>query len=172
MSIGKELRAIETALDSYRELLDTIPDDLFAETPAGGGWSSAEVYSHVMQATLRSSIAIERCAHSNCPPTKKGPSLQGYFTLLFSRFPPVKIKMLDIMNVEKISKEDARNLIIKCRKRIEDIAPLIAKASPSVRYGHPRLGMLNAKQWFKFTRIHLLHHLKQLEQIKNKFHAA
>ncbi|NOW98208.1 DinB family protein [Mucilaginibacter sp. SG564] len=168
MSIAKELRTIETALDNYRERLDTIPDELFAETPAGGGWSSAEVYSHVMQSTLRSSIAIERCAHSNCPPTKKGLSLQGHFVLLFGCFPPVKIKMLDIMNVEKISKEDARNLIIKCRKRIEDIAPIIAKASPDVRYGHPRLGMLNAKQWIKFTRIHLLHHLKQLDQIKRK----
>jgi uncharacterized linocin/CFP29 family protein len=29
--------------------------------------------------------------------------------------------------------------------------------------------MLNAKQWFKFIRIHLEHHLKQLRRIKNKF---
>jgi len=168
MSIAKELRGIETALNNYREQLDIIPDELFAETPEEGHWSFAEVYSHVMQITLRSCIAIERCAHSNCPPTKKGLSLQGHFTLLFGCFPPVKIKMLDIMNVEKISKEDARNLIIKCRKRIEDIAPIIAKAPPDVRYGHPRLGMLNARQWLRFTRIHLLRHLKQLERIKRK----
>ena len=172
MSIAKELRVIETALDDYRERIDTIPDELFAKTPPDGGWSSAEVYSHVMQATLASSIAIERCAHSNCPPTNKGLSLQGHFTLLFGRFPPVPIKMLEIMNVEKISKEDARNLIIKCRKRIEIIAPLIAKAPSDIRYAHPRLGMLNARQWFKFTGIHLRHHLKQLEQIKIKLRSA
>jgi len=168
MSVAKELRTIETALDDYREMLDTIPDELFAETPAGGGWSSAEVYSHIMQSVLRSSIAIERCAHGNCPPTKKGLSLQGRFLWLFGCFPPLKIKMLDIMNVEKISKEEARNLIIKCRKRMEDVSPIIAKAPPDVRYGHPRLGMLNAKHWLKFIRIHLLHHLKQLERIKRK----
>lgn len=169
MSIGKELRAIETTLNVYREQLDIIPDELFAETPPGGGWSSAEVYSHVMQCILNSAIAIERCAHGNCPPTTKGLSMEGRFLMLFGSFPPVPIKMLDIMNVEKISKEDARNLIIKCRKRIETVAPLIAKASPNVRYKHPRLGMLNARQWLKFTRVHLPHHLKQLERNKRKF---
>lgn len=29
--------------------------------------------------------------------------------------------------------------------------------------------MLNAPQWFKFIRVHLQHHLKQLERIKNNF---
>jgi hypothetical protein len=166
MSIAKEYKGIVTAFDNYREQLDIIPDELFAETPAEGSWSCAEVYSHVMQATLASSIAIERCAHSNCPPTKEGLTLQGHFVLLFGSFPPVKIKMMDVMNVEKISKEDARNLIIKCRKRMETIMPLIESAPANIRYKHPRLGMLNAKQWFRFTRIHLQHHLNQLKDIK------
>lgn len=166
MSIAKEYNGIVTAFDNYREQLDIIPDELFAETPAEDSWSCAEVYSHVMQSTLASSIAIERCAHSNCPPTNQGLSLQGHFVLLFGRFPPVKIKMLDVMNVEKISKEDARNLIIKCRKRMETIMPLIDSAPANIRYKHPRLGMLNAKQWFRFTRIHLQHHLNQLKDIK------
>jgi len=169
MSIAKEHRAIETALDNYRERLDTISDELFTETPSGGGWSSAEAYSHVMKATLSSLIAMERCAHSNCPPTTQGLSMQGRFVLLFGCFPPVKIKSPDGMTAEKISKEDARNLIIKCRKRIEVTMPLIANAPADVRYKHPRLGMLNARQWFRFTRIHLQHHLKQLEQIKRNF---
>jgi hypothetical protein len=166
MRIAKEYKGIVTALDNYREQLDIIPDELFAETPAADCWSYAEVYSHVMQATLASSIAIERCGHSNCPPTNEGPTMQGRFVLLFGCFPPVKIKMLDIMNVEKISKEDARNLIIKCRKRMEAIMPLIENAPADVRYKHPRLGMLNAKQWLRFTRIHLQHHLNQLNEIK------
>ncbi|MDN5287354.1 MAG: DinB family protein [Mucilaginibacter sp.] len=172
MSITKEYKGIVAAFDQYREQLGIIPDELFAETPKEGCWSYAEVYSHVMQATLSSSIAIERCSHSNCPPTTEGLTLQGRFTLWFGCFPPVRIKMLDIMNVEKISKEDARNLIIKCRKRMETIMPLIVNAPINVRYKHPRLGMLNAKQWFRFTRIHLQRHLKQIDEIKNKFHAA
>ncbi|WP_183564608.1 DinB family protein [Mucilaginibacter sp. SP1R1] len=172
MNIAKEYRAIEVALNNYREQLNTIPDELFTETPMAGCWSFAEVYSHVAKATLGALIALERCSHSNCPPTTDGLTLEGHFVLLFGCLLPVKTKAPESTAAEKISKEDARNLIIKCRKRVEDILPLVANAPADVRYKHRRLGMLNAKQWFKFTRIHLQHHLKQLERIKGKFRAA
>ncbi|QEC77699.1 DinB family protein [Mucilaginibacter ginsenosidivorax] len=176
MSTVKERRYINAALDSYREKLDTIPDDQFAETPPGGGWSYAEVYSHILQATLGSSIALERCTHGSCPPTKAGVTWEGRLLLLMGMFPPVKVKIPDAVSdkmvAAKISKEDAKNLIIKCRKRMDTTAPLIDGAPAASRYKHPRLGMLNARQWFRFIRIHLEHHLKQLERIKNKLSQA
>ncbi|WDF78851.1 DinB family protein [Mucilaginibacter sp. KACC 22773] len=176
MSTVKERRYINAALDNYREILDTIPDEQFTETPPGGGWSYAEVYSHILQATLGSSIALERCTHGSCPPTKDGVTWAGRLLLLLGVFPPVKVKIPDTvadkMVAGKISKEDAKNLIIKCRKRVDATAPLIDASSAASRYKHPRLGMLNARQWFRFIRIHLEHHLKQLERIKNKLSQA
>lgn len=173
MSIARERYAIEAALDSYREQLDSIPDEQFTETPPDGGWSYAEVYSHILQATLGSSIALERCTHNNCPPTKKGLTWEGRFCLMLGVFPPVKRKVPDAvadkMAAAKISKEEAKNMIIKCRKRVETTMPLIAASSAASRYKHPRMGMLNARQWFRFIRIHLEHHLKQLGRIKRKF---
>jgi hypothetical protein len=172
MNIAKERRAIDAALDDYRAKLDTIPDERFTETPPGGGWSYAEVYSHIMKATLGSCIALERCAHGNCPPTKEGLNLMGRFMMLAGTF-PVRLKMSAAlaakMPVEKISEEDAKNLLIKCRKRIDDISPIIKDSSPNFRYKHSRLGMLTAEQWFKFIRIHLYHHLKQLKRVEKKF---
>ena len=172
MNIAKERRAIDAALDDYRAKLDTIPDEVFTETPPGGGWSYAEVYSHIMKATLGSCIALERCTHGNCPPTKQGLNLMGHFMMLAGIFPPVRLKMSEAlaakMPAEKISKENAKNLLIKCRKRIEETSPLIKDSSPDFRYKHPRLGMLTAGQWFKFIRIHLYHHLKQLKRIEKK----
>lgn len=174
MSIAKERRMIEVALDNYREQLDTIPDELFTETPADGGWSLAEVYNHILQATLGSSIALERCTHGSCPPTKDGLTWEGRVMLLFGYFPKTKAPAMvnDKIPAAKISKEDARNLIIKCRKRIETTAPLIEASAAASRYKHPRMGMLNARQWFRFIRIHLEHHLKQLDRIKNKFNTT
>jgi hypothetical protein len=170
MSIAKERKAIDTALDEYRKQLDLIPDELFDVTPPNGGWSFAEVYSHIMQATLGSSIALERCTHGNCEPTKKGLTWEGRILLLLGKFPPVQTTVPDSvsnkMPANKISKEDAKNLIIKCRKRVETTMPLIPASSLANKYKHPRMGMLNAKQWFKFIRIHLQHHLKQLDRIK------
>lgn len=173
MGIVKERKAIDAAFDEYREQLDTIPDELFTITPPGGGWSYAEVYSHILQATLGSSTSLERCASGQGEASAKGPNFLGHGVLFFGRFPPVKIKVPKAvearMPATKLSKEEAKNLLIKCRKRIDDTVPLTKNASPKFRYKHPRLGMLNAKQWLKFMRIHVLHHLKQLRRIKNKF---
>ncbi|MBS1532618.1 MAG: DinB family protein [Bacteroidetes bacterium] len=173
MKIEAERKAIEAALDVYRSRLDTIPDEQFDLTPPDGGWSYAEVYSHIMQTTLGSSMALEKCTLSICMPTAKGRSLIGLFVLTFNRFPPVKVKVpktiAERTPTKKISKEDARNLIIKCRKRIAEVAPLIHDSAINKRMKHPRMGMLNAAQWFKFILIHLNHHIKQLNRIEKKF---
>src|SRR6185437_164034 len=129
-------------------------DELFTETPPGGGWSYVEVYSHLLKATLGSTINLERCTTGNCEPTKKGLTFLGRLMMLTGRFPPVKVKVPEAVAAkipaEKISKEEVRNLIIKCRRRIDDTAGLIKDSSSNSRYKHARLGMLNAKQWFKF----------------------
>ncbi|MEB0263947.1 MULTISPECIES: DinB family protein [unclassified Mucilaginibacter] len=173
MNIAKERRAIDTALDTYRQLLDGFSDEHFIQTPPMGGWSYAEVYDHILKSSLGSTIALERCTHNNCPPTKKGMGFWGHYVMATGLFPPFKVKVpeavADKIAPKKINIEDAKNLIIKTRKRIEGVTCLIADAKENARWLHPRLGMLNAAQWFKFTRAHLQHHIKQLERIKSNF---
>lgn len=173
MNIGSERREIDEVLDNYRSRLDTIPDALFDVTPPGGGWSYSEVYSHILQADIGSTIAIEKCTLSSCKPTSKGRTLIGLYVLTLKKFPPFRIKqpktLAAAIPAKKITKEDAKNLLIKCRKRIDDIAPRIHDATLHNRYKHPRMGMLNARQWFKFILIHSKHHLKQLDRIEKKF---
>ena len=70
---------------------------------------------------------------SSCVPTTKGRSVLGVFALAFGRFPPVRVKVPAVIAakenpVKKISKEEARNMIVKCRKRVNDMAPLIHDA--------------------------------------------
>jgi hypothetical protein len=173
MKIPAIRNAINIVLDEYRKRLDTITDDQFTETPPAGGWSYAEVYSHILQADLGSTIAMERCINGTCNPTTKGLNLLGRFVLFFRRFPPVKIKVpaktAAKMPAVKISKEEAKNLIIKCRKRIDEISLLVKNAQPYNRHKHPRLGNLNAQEWLKFILIHTTHHLKQLNRLDKDF---
>jgi len=174
--IGQERKDIETVLDIYRSRLDTIPDDQFTETPPGGGWSYAEVYSHILQADISSTVAMEKCTLSTCKPTTQGRSLIGLYVFTFNRFPPVRVKTPETIAaknpVKKIDKEEARNMIVKCRKRLNDVVPLIRDATPHGKIKHPRFGMLNAAQWLKFIVIHSRHHLKQLDRIEKKFQAG
>jgi len=176
MNLAKERKAIDAALNEYRVQLDTISEERFTETPPGGGWSYAEVYSHILQATLGSTMNVERCTHGNCEPTSKGPTILGRLMLFTGRFPPVRVKappaIAAKMVISKITKEDARNMLIKCRKRVDDTTGLIKDASPASRIKHARLGMLNAGEWYKFIRIHAEHHLKQLRRIEKKFSNA
>ena len=176
MTVEQERKAIDEVLDIYRSRLDIIPDDQFDITPQGDGWSYAEVYSHILQATLSSTIAAEKCTLSTCKPTSKGRSAVGFFVLTFNSFPPVRLKepkeVAASIPAKKISKEDARNLLIKCRKRVDSVASLIHGSSPHCKIPHLRLGMLNAPQWFKFILIHAKHHLKQLDRVEKKFQQA
>jgi len=173
MNIAKERRAIEAAIDNYRAQLDSFTEEVFTATPPMGGWSYAEVYDHIMKASLGSSIALERCTHNNCPPTSKGMNFWGWYLMLTGNFPPMKTRVPEAiaakMAPKKIDMEEAKNLIIKVRRRVDEASELLKDASPKARWLHPRIGMLNAGQWFKFIRVHLEHHLKQLERIKNNF---
>ncbi len=172
MNILKEHKAIEQALATYSAKLETMTDEYFWESPADGGWCFAEVYSHILKATLGASISLEKCTNKNTEKSTKGTSFFGYYVMLVGKFPPIKVKVptaiAEKMPAEKISREEAKKLIEKCHKRIHTVLPLLTDALPDIRYKHPRLGMLNAQQWFKFIRIHAEHHLAQLARIERK----
>jgi len=173
VSITKEHQRINAILDSYRSWLDTIPDGQFDETPPAGGWSYAEVYSHIMQATMAASIALERCTHGTNKPVKGKLNFWGVYVLLTGKFPPLKLKVPKSVEAKmpttKISKEEAKNWIVKCRKRMDEMAALIQTTPSDRRSKHPRLGTLTSVQWLKFIRIHLQHHVKQLGRISREF---
>jgi hypothetical protein len=66
----------------------------------------------------------------------------------------------------KISREDALNIIAKFKIRLGEIKSKIHKANPYQKTKHPRLGLLNAKQWFRFFEVHTVHHTRQLKRIE------
>jgi hypothetical protein len=171
MNLATEYKAINAALDAYRQQLDEIPDEDFGQTPSIGGWSYAEVYSHIMQASLGSSVAAEKCCRKTGITTTKGLNWKGHLVFMLGQFPPGKRQAPAAVTAltKNITKEEARNLIIKVRKRVDEMFPLIHQAPGSCKISHPGLGMLNAAQWTKFIRMHLQHHIKQLSRIKKSF---
>lgn len=171
MSIAADKANIENLLQTYRQRLDEIPDELFNVTPPGGGWSYAEVYSHIMRSTSGSLVAAEKCSNGTGETHTKPIGILGRLILLFGYLPGIKFKAPASIAAltANVSKEEARNLIIKAKKRLDDIVPHIEDASAFCKIKHPRFGMLNATQWLTFTGIHLKHHIKQLNRINKKF---
>ena len=169
MSIVSQQRSILKSVFHYSNLLDTLSEDDFQKTPESGCWSYAEVYSHIFQANLGSLIAVEKCSTGTGAKTSKKTPWITRAILFFGRFPPGKFKAPESIAAMavKIDKEQARNLIVRFKSRLTDMIPKIAKSSPDSKILHPRLGLLNAKQWFRFIEIHTSHHQKQLGRIKS-----
>ncbi len=166
LKINQERKRIEEALDKYRHWLDEIPDEQFDATPPNGGWSYSEVYSHILQSDFGSLIAAEKCARKTGVLTTKGTNIFGKVVLLTGIFPRLKTSAELNSKTKKITKEDARNLLIRVRSRLDCVMELLHHSPKDYKIKHPRMGMLNAEQWLKFTRIHSEHHLKQLERIR------
>lgn len=167
MNYSDIINSILESTDNYSKFLDNITEEQFSQTPANGGWSYSEVYSHIFQANLGSLVLIERCLHGHKSSTGT-PTWAGRLVLFFGRFPPVKLTApahIAAM-VAKTSIEDARNYIIKFREKLLEVAPQVRKAPPLNAAKHPRLGMLNASQWLRFIEIHTKHHLRQLKRIE------
>jgi hypothetical protein len=171
MSIAELKTSILNSVNEYSNFIINVSEEDFQKNPEGGGWSYSEVYSHLFQSNLGSLIAAEKCINGTGERSRKRANWVVRAILFFGYLPPGKIKAparIAAM-VSKIDKEQARNLIVRFKSRLTDICPRIEKASPDIKIKHPRLGLLNAKQWFRFIEIHTRHHQKQLERIKKNF---
>ncbi len=168
MSISKNKASLLEALDRYADFLGAIPEDEFARTPAPGTWSLSEVYSHLLSANRSSLFAVESCLRGKR--TSAGSvSLAGRLVLFFGRL-PFKVRAPESMlaQVKKISREEAGNELELFRKRFLEVAGECQKAPENNRLKHPRLGMLNARQWVRFIEIHTWHHYRQLLRVKKQ----
>ena len=174
MSFQSQHRSLLAYLENYSAHLETLTEDEFQRSPADGVWSYSEVYSHVFQANLGSLIAAEKCVNGTAERNSERIHWLAGLILFTGFFPPGRIKapLRIAAMVRKISKEEARNLIVKFRLRLTHVAPTILKASPDRKIKHPRLGLLNAAQWFRFMQIHTRHHEMQLRRIRSAFRQA
>ncbi|PWS28136.1 hypothetical protein DHW03_11325 [Pedobacter yonginense] len=170
MNTSKVKTSIHQITNAYKAKLAAYSDDVFQTTPPIDGWSYSEVYAHIFDSSLLSLLAMENCING------KGEDKPTHFAvkliLFFGSLPPAKKykvpkRLAD--RVKKISKTDALDFILEFEKALEVAYPLISNAKPNSKTKHPRLGYLNAKQWFRFIEIHLKHHLKQLVRIEKSF---
>jgi len=167
MSVTAQQRSLLRSVEEYSRLLENVSEEEFQRSPGEGIWCYAQVYSHIFQANLGSLIATEKCINGTAEINSDRLNWITGLILLFGRFPPGKFKApASIASmVSIISREEARNMIVKFNNRIDYVAPRVSKSSAAQKIKHPRLGLLNAQQWFRFIQIHTLHHQKQLQRI-------
>lgn len=169
MSIKSQYNSLSRAAEDYEKLLQGISEEVFTQSPLGGGWSYSETFSHIFQSNLASLIAIEKCFLGTGIINRNRTHWRVWAILFFGRFPPGKLKAPERIAsmVKLISREEAANLIVKFRSRLADVQTKVLKADPHQKIKHPRLGLLNARQWLRFIEVHTVHHTHQLRRIKS-----
>ncbi len=170
MSINSHFRSVIKAVEQYETLLQEVSEETFTKSPAQGGWSYSETFSHIFQSNLGSLIAVEKCFLKTGVFDEKRTNWKVWAILFLGRLPPGKFKAPERLTsmVKTLSKEEAANLIIKFRRRLTELKDKVEKADKHQKIKHPRLGLLNARQWWRFIEIHTRHHTRQLKRIKKK----
>ncbi len=170
MSIEANYKSLLRAVSRYENLLSEVSEEDFIQSPDDGGWSYSETYSHIFQSNLFSLLAIEKCIAGIGSPNRKRIHWLAWLILFFGGFPPVKLKAPEKIAAmtTKISREDALILINKFKTRLGEIKAKISNANSYQKTKHPRLGLLNGKEWLRFIEVHNVHHTRQLKRISRK----
>lgn len=170
MSVNNHFRSVIKAVEQYETLLQEVSEEVFTQCPAEGEWSYSETFSHIFQSNLASLIAVEKCFLRTGVLDEKRTNWKVWTILFLGRLPPGKFKAPQRLTsmVKILSKEEAANLIIKFKKRLTELKDKVDKTDNYQKIKHPRLGLLNAKQWWRFIEIHTIHHTRQLKRISRK----
>jgi len=166
-SVFSSLKDISAA---YSATLNKIPEEQFQLTPPAGGWSYSEVYSHIFDMSILSLKEVENCIKGDGK--VKATAFIVKVILFFGSFPPrakYKVPKVLLGRERKISKIAAADFIKRFLEQLHLVYSQLHLADPLIKTRHPRLGYLNAEQWFRFIEIHLKHHLKQLKRIEKSF---
>jgi hypothetical protein len=149
-------------LDALEAAMARIPEARWAQAPAEGGWSAAEIFDHVGRLAMGYGFPrMEACLEGRGGPGRRSllgvlflgaPWLAGTFRLR-QRFPPE-------LAARVISRAEAQSLLETLRGRTRAAWPRLREADPDCRVHHLRLGWLNAEEWFRFLELHARHHLK------------
>ncbi len=135
-------------------------------------WSLGQLYLHLIKTALFMQIGnIEKCQSQSADAVDTVGEKTEAGAAIFSLggFPPVRIKVPaspQYTPEQPASKQQIIDGMQTVLQRMKEIEPLLADISPKCTALHPRLGELNAKEWFALIEMHYRHHLQQLERLK------
>ncbi|TMV50992.1 DinB family protein [Paenibacillus mesophilus] len=171
MDTKQTLERFEEIVSLYRQQLDRYEMDQLTRTPEVGEWSLGQVYVHLIQTTMRMQLRqIEACRENGGPASgtvgEKTEPGKAVFDL--GAFPPIRIRVAasDAYTPRQPeSKEQLVDGLNEVVRRMREVEPSLEGIPAENTAPHPRLGKLNAKEWFALAEMHFRHHLRQKERL-------
>ncbi|HEY6970627.1 MAG TPA: DinB family protein [Candidatus Angelobacter sp.] len=163
---------LQSALESIDRSIDGMSDEQMMWHPEGK-WSAAEILEHLSLAysrtTERMTLTLQQGAQPQLPRRTMKEWVGGLIVLRLSRIPAGR-KAPEALLPKGMSPQDVRSSI---RKNLAALDRTIDGCEE--RFGgtrkvlvHAVLGPLSAREWRKFHRLHTLHHVGQIEELRAK----
>lgn len=171
MNAVEALQRFEQTVSYYLHELDGFSMEQLKFQQAEGEWSIGQMYQHLIQSALHMQLRnIEQClAQSNGSTTTTAKTEEGAAVFEQGSFPPIRIHVPPSPQYTPAQPETKEQLIQGLAlviRRMNEIQPSLEEASVQNTVLHPRLGALNAKEWFLLIEMHYRHHLRQLKRLK------
>lgn len=196
MDTKKTLRAFEETASRYIRELDSISLEQLLWKPAEDEWSLGQMHMHLIQSAqfmqLRN-VALCLAPNGNPMVASAGKTALGEGLFRAGSFPPDRIRVSPSPQYTPLQPDSKEQLVDGLRdtiRRMNEIEPAVAAAFDPVAQAisepgkgtaieparntvaHPRLGGLNALEWFQLIEMHYRHHLLQKERLDDAWRAA
>ncbi len=163
MGLERNFRRLMRSLDRYQEMLGKYSDAQFAQQPAEGKWSLAQVYAHIMTANLLSVKGMIRVLDTQPPPVPDRLKWSARYILLWGKIPAGrKVPQAVQDRTPVFDKPKALEAILRLREQLQAVYSRRKEWNPRQKFRHPVLGYLDNRQWVRFMQIHTEHHYRQL----------
>lgn len=150
------------SLKTYRTVLDGVSDFDFQSQVKVDHWSYGQVFSHIFGTSQMILLGLEDWENKSTAESTEPTWISRI--ILFLGVLPGRIKAPKTIEemVQNISKDEAAIQLRNFTQTLDRVMLLLPTIPKDRKFKHPKLGMLNAKEWLRFIEIHTRHHEKQL----------
>lgn len=171
MNTQEILRRFEEISGYYLDQLKEFSMEQLLHKTDETDWSIGQMYAHLVQSALNMQLRnVELCRGATDPAVKTDgvKSEDGAAIFKLGGFPPVRIQVPPTAQYtprQPESKEELANGLKQVEAKMKELAEVLPDIPALHTVAHPRLGCLNAAEWFELVDMHYRHHLRQLERL-------
>lgn len=172
MNTVESLKHFEELTNIYLDELNGFRMEELTWQPSENDWSLGQMYLHLIQTALFMQLRnIEDCMRQSAEGVTSVEEKTEAGKAVFEQggFPPVRIHVPPSPQYTPSQPRDKEQIVEGLNAvlhRMKEIEPALDQSPLLNTARHPRLGGLNAKEWYMLIEMHYRHHLQQMDRLK------
>ncbi|MBY9078158.1 DinB family protein [Paenibacillus sp. HN-1] len=173
-STSEALQEFEATVERYLNELDNLDMKQLLEKKNEDEWSIGQMYMHLIQSAQFMQLQnVDQClaGGESSALSTEDLSENGRAAFEAGSFPPVRVRVPaspQYTPQQPESKEQIKEGLRAVADRMKRTEPALSQAPITNKVLHPRLGGLNATEWFLLVEMHYRHHFMQLDRLKSE----